>query len=85
MTTRTSSGDADRWLSVEEIAAHLGVKRDTIYKWIERSRLPAHKAGRLWKFRRVEVDDWVLKQRSCAPGPAAKTTGPKLPAARPKW
>ena len=27
---------AERWLSVEEIAAHLGVNRDTIYKWIER-------------------------------------------------
>ena len=25
----------ERWLSVQEIAAHLGVNRDTIYKWIE--------------------------------------------------
>jgi excisionase family DNA binding protein len=49
----------DRWLSVEEIAAHLGVKRDTVYKWIDRKRLPAHKVGRLWKFRRNEVDKWV--------------------------
>lgn len=49
----------DRWLSVEEIAAHLGVKRDTVYKWIDRKRLPAHKVGRLWKFRRAEVDNLV--------------------------
>ena len=49
----------DRWLSVEEIAAHLGVKRDTVYKWIDRKRLPAHKVGRLWKFRRDDVDNWV--------------------------
>ena len=49
----------DRWLSVDEIAAHLGVKRDTVYKWINRKQLPAHKAGRLWKFRRQEVDGWV--------------------------
>lgn len=49
----------DRWLSVDEIAAHLGVKRDTIYKWLTRYRLPAHKAGRLWKFRKDEVDAWV--------------------------
>jgi excisionase family DNA binding protein len=27
---------SDRWLSVDEIAAYLGVKRDTIYKWIDR-------------------------------------------------
>ena len=33
----------DRWLSVEEIAAYRGVKRDTVYKWIERKAMPAHK------------------------------------------
>ncbi len=49
----------DRWLSVEEIAAYLGVKRDTVYKWIERKAMPAHKVGRLWKFRKEEVDQWV--------------------------
>ncbi len=51
----------DRWLSVVEIATYLGVKRDTIYKWIERKSLPAHKVGRLWKFRKEEVDQWVRK------------------------
>jgi len=30
----------DRWLSVDEIADYLGVKRDTIYKWINRKQLP---------------------------------------------
>jgi excisionase family DNA binding protein len=49
----------DRWLSVKEIAAYLGIKPDTVYKWIRRKNLPAHKAGRLWKFRREEVDAWV--------------------------
>ncbi len=29
---------SDRWLSVDEIAAYLGVKRYTIYKWIERKK-----------------------------------------------
>ena len=26
----------DRWLSVEEIATYLGIKRDTVYRWINR-------------------------------------------------
>lgn len=51
----------DRWLSVNEIAAYLGVKRDTIYKWIVRKQMPAHKVGRLWKFRKNEIDAWVLQ------------------------
>jgi excisionase family DNA binding protein len=54
----------DRWHSVEEIAAHLGIKRDTVYKWVARHHLPAHKVGRLWKFRKAEVDDWVKSGRS---------------------
>jgi excisionase family DNA binding protein len=49
----------DRWLSVDEIALYMGIKRDTVYKWIDEKRMPAHKVGRLWKFRRNEVDDWV--------------------------
>jgi len=49
----------ERWLSVDEIAAHLGVNPDTIYKWIIRKGMPAHKLGRLWKFMASEVDDWV--------------------------
>jgi excisionase family DNA binding protein len=49
----------DRWLSVDEIAAHIGVSRDTVYRWIDHRGLPAHKIGRLWKFRKGEVDDWV--------------------------
>lgn len=50
---------AERWLSVDEIATHLGVNPDTIYKWITRKSMPAHKLGRLWKFLASEVDQWV--------------------------
>lgn len=49
----------ERWFSVEEIAVHLGVSRDTVYRWIETQGLPAHKVGRLWKFKTSEVDAWV--------------------------
>ena len=40
----------DRWLSVDEIADHLGIKRDTVYKWISERQMPGHKISRLWKF-----------------------------------
>jgi excisionase family DNA binding protein len=49
----------DRWLSVDEIAAYLGIKRDTVYAWISERSMPAHKIGRLWKFKKEEVDKWV--------------------------
>lgn len=50
---------SERWLSVEEIAAHLGVNPDTIYKWITRKGMPAHKVGKLWKFLASDIDEWV--------------------------
>jgi excisionase family DNA binding protein len=49
----------DRWLSVDEIAVYLGIKRDTVYRWISKRNLPGHKIGRLWKFRKEDVDEWV--------------------------
>jgi excisionase family DNA binding protein len=50
---------AERWSSVDEVTAHLGVSRDTIYRWIEARALPAHRIGRLWKFKLSEIDAWV--------------------------
>lgn len=50
---------SERWLSVEEISEHLGVKKDTIYKWVARKKMPAHKVGRLLKFQIKEIDKWV--------------------------
>ncbi len=56
---RRSSDMAEPWASVEDVAKHLGVARDSVYRWIDGRRLPAHKIGRLWKFKLSEVDEWV--------------------------
>jgi excisionase family DNA binding protein len=50
---------AEPWVTAEQVACHLGVVKDTIYRWRERKNLPAHKIGRLWKFQLSEVDEWV--------------------------
>ena len=49
----------DRWLSISEICKYLGVSNDTVYKWIDKHKMPAHRMGRLWKFKKDEVDEWV--------------------------
>ena len=56
--------EAERWLSVEEIAAHLGVSKETIYRWLEKDgnrQIPASRIGRLWKFKASEVDEWIRR------------------------
>ena len=55
----TQGARIEPWASVEEVTAHLGVARDTIYRWIDAKRMPAHRIGRLWKFKLSEVDSWV--------------------------
>ena len=50
---------SDRWVSVTDVADHLGVARDTIYRWIESKDLPAYRVGRHWKLKIDEVDRWV--------------------------
>jgi excisionase family DNA binding protein len=45
--------------TVEGLARHLGVARDSVYRWIEVRGLPAHKVGRIWKFKLSQVDAWV--------------------------
>ena len=54
----------DRWLSVDEIGEYLGVKRDIVYKWISDKGMPAHKIGRLWKFKTDQVDAWVERSEA---------------------
>ncbi len=50
---------SEPWVTASEVAKHLGIAKDTVYRWREHKGLPAHKIGRLWKFQLSEVDRWV--------------------------
>ncbi|MBS1984457.1 MAG: helix-turn-helix domain-containing protein [Bdellovibrionales bacterium] len=54
-----TSAAPEPWFSVEEIAKHLGVSKETIYRWLERQKIPAHRIGKLWKFKASDVDAWI--------------------------
>ena len=49
----------ESWVSVDEIAAHLTVSKDTVYRWIAERGMPSAKVGGRWKFRISKVDVWV--------------------------
>lgn len=51
--------NSEPWVTAIEVAQHLGVVKDTVYRWREHRGMPAHRIGRLWKFKLSEVDDWV--------------------------
>ncbi len=56
--------DNERWYSLEEIATHLGVHKDTIRGWIKKETIPFYKVGRQYKFNLSEVDEWVKSGKS---------------------
>ncbi|GGL60247.1 helix-turn-helix domain-containing protein [Sporolactobacillus putidus] len=56
---------SDNWISIEEAAEYLGVKPVTIRNWIRKKNdIPAQKIGKLWKFKRSELDEWIKSGKS---------------------
>ena len=51
--------EQEAWASVDAVAKHLGIAKDTVYRWIDSKGMPAHKVGRLWKFKLSQVDAWI--------------------------
>ena len=44
----------DNYIGLEETANYLGVRPATVRNWIKTKDLPAHRIGKLWKFKRTE-------------------------------
>ena len=49
-------------LTLEEVAAYLRLKPQTIYKWAQDKRIPAAKLGKEWRFRQSVIDRWLDDQ-----------------------
>lgn len=58
--------NVDNYIGLEEMAEYLGVKPVTLRSWVNdpMNSIPAHKIGRLWKFKRSEIDEWVSSGES---------------------
>ena len=64
--SKMENNNIDNYISLEEAAAYLGIKAPTLRSWIKnpKNEVPAHKIGRLWKFKRSEIDEWVNSGKS---------------------
>ena len=60
----------ERWVGVDDVAAHLGVAKDSIYRWVTTKNMPSHRVGRLLRFKLSEVDDWVKRGEADSDGSA---------------
>ena len=54
----------DQLMSVRDVAEYLQVDMSTVYLWSQRGQMPAMKVGRMWRYRRAEIDAWLDQRRS---------------------
>lgn len=55
----------DNYISIDEAAEYLGIKTVTLRKWVKKKPdLPSHRVGKLWKFKRSELDAWIASGKS---------------------
>ncbi len=57
----------DKWIVLEEAAEYMDVTKDTVRNWIKKADIPAHKIGKLWKFKKSEIDEWIKSGKSTLP------------------
>ena len=58
--------ERDNYIGIDEAATYLGIKAVTLRGWIRTpdNNIPAHKIGKLWKFKRSELDEWIKSGNS---------------------
>lgn len=55
----------DNYIGIDDAAEYLGIKPVTLRKWLkQKPDIPCHQIGKLWKFKRSELDAWVNSGKS---------------------
>ena len=65
---------AEPWVSIDDVAEHLGVTKLSVYRWIEKRSLPATKVGKLWKLKLSEVEAWMRDRAGNGKAPGSDRT-----------
>lgn len=58
-----TDNNIEKWVNLEDIAEHLSVSKYTIRAWMKEGKLPVYRAGKRYKFKISEVDEWVRQGR----------------------
>lgn len=56
------SSRLERLFDAHEVAEQCKVSEKSLHKWAREGRIPAVKFGRLWRFRKSAIDDFLNQQ-----------------------
>ena len=54
---------APKLMTVDELADYLGLQKQTIYNWLHQKKIAGIKIGKVWRFERNYIDEWI---RNCS-------------------
>ena len=49
-------------ITVKELADYLKIAEKTAYRFALEKKIPGFKVGAAWRFRKKEIDEWIVKQ-----------------------
>lgn len=49
-------------LTLKEVAEYLKLAEKTAYRLAAEGKLPGFKAGGSWRFRKVDIEEWISQQ-----------------------
>ncbi len=50
-------------MDVDELAEYLGLRKQTIYNWLHKRKISGIKIGKVWRFERDEIKNWLKEHR----------------------
>jgi excisionase family DNA binding protein len=58
----TANKSAEPLMTPEEVADYLKIAASTVRQWVKLDKIPFVKVGSLTRFRRAEIDQWIILQ-----------------------
>ena len=49
-------------MDTKEASEFLGISKNTLYEWVVQNKVPYIKVGRLVKFRKGDLEEWLKKR-----------------------
>jgi len=51
-------------MTIRELAIYLKMAEKTLYRLSSEGKIPAFKVGAAWRYRKSQIDDWILQQQN---------------------